>query len=427
MDDAHAPVRRGETPPADGRARQRMLRGARAALHVITVVLTVVAAVRAASTGGDLLVVLVAAGAFLAWYGAGASFARGRSAGWWIVGLAVLWGGLLAISPEFVWLAFALLLLAGHVLRLPWSAVLAVVVTAAAITAPFVHLWAAGAAGTAAGTGAGATGAAVGTAHVIGPLVGGGFAFGISLGYDYLLRDAVERERLISSLLRAQDESARLQEELAEEQREAGALRERTRLARDLHDTIAQELSSIALIARTGDAARLRQIDELAQHSLRELRRIVAALAPADLDGAALAGALGRMLDALGNDTGIATALVVDDDPTPLPTAVEVAFLRVAQSALANVRQHSGARTATIRLTSGAAVARMEIADDGKGFAPDAAAASQASAGRTSFGLPAMRSRMRELGGELRIETAPGKGVRLTAEAPVRERGEGSA
>ena len=417
MDDTHALVRRGEPPAADGRIRQRMLRSARAALHVITVVLTVVAAVRAASTGGDLLLVLLAAGAFLAWYGAGASFARGRSAGWWIVGLSVLWGGLLAISPEFVWLAFALLLLAGHVLRLPWSAVLAVAVIGAAITAPFVHLWASPAAG--------AAGPALGTAHVIGPLVGGGFAFGISLGYDYLLRDAAERERLIASLLRAQDESARLQEELAEEQREAGALRERTRLARDLHDTIAQELSSIALIARTGDAARLRQIDELAQHSLHELRRIVAALAPAELDGAALAGALGRMLDALGNDTGITTALVVDDDPAPLPTTVEVAFLRVAQSALANVRQHSGARAVTIRLTSGAAVARMEIADDGEGFASDTAA-EQIAAERTSFGIPAMRSRMRELGGDLRIETAPGEGVRLTAEAPVRERREGS-
>ncbi|WP_424937583.1 hypothetical protein, partial [Arenibacterium sp. S380] len=119
MDHTHAPVRRGAEE--EGLSRQRMLRGARAALHVIAVVLTAIAAVRAASMGGDLVVVLLAAGAFLAWYGAGASFARGRSAGWWLVGLSLLWAGLLVISPEFVWLAFALLLLAGHVVRLPWS------------------------------------------------------------------------------------------------------------------------------------------------------------------------------------------------------------------------------------------------------------------------------------------------------------------
>ncbi|WP_424937582.1 sensor histidine kinase, partial [Arenibacterium sp. S380] len=282
--------------------------------------------------------------------------------------------------------------------------------------APFIHLWASPAAGPPAGT-----------AHVIGPLVGGGFAFGISLGYDYLLRDAAERERLIASLLRAQEESARLQEELAEEQREAGALRERTRLARDLHDTIAQELSSIALLARTDDAARRGQIEELAQRSLRELRRIVAALAPSELDDAALAGALGRMLDALRQDTGISTALAIDETPFPLPTTVEVALLRVAQSALANVRQHSGAHTATIRLTSDTTVARMEIVDDGEGFAPGAAAAGRLSVERASFGILAMRSRMRELGGDLRIDAAPGEGVRLTAEVPVREREDGNA
>ncbi|MDR6868986.1 signal transduction histidine kinase [Microbacterium resistens] len=396
-------------PQAQDRAlgdpgRMRVLRGARAALHVITVTLTVVAAARAASTGGEMVVVLLAAGVFLAWYGAGASFAHGRAAAWWLAGLVVLWLGALLISPEFVWLSFAVLLLAGHVLRLPWSALLAAVVIAASIVLPMLHP---------------AATSATGIASIIGPLVGGGFAYGISLGYDHLLRSAAERERLIASLLRAQHESARLQEELAGEQREAGALRERTRLARDLHDTIAQELSSIALIARTGDAERMAQIDDLARHSLQELRRIVAALAPVDLEESALAAALGRMLDTLTADNGIRTRLDLDDGLPPLPTPVEVAFLRVAQSGLANVRQHSGARSAEIRLSAGDGVARMEIVDDGSGF--DATAGSEPADRRSggSFGIAAMRSRLRELGGELRIDTAPGEGTRLIAMLPA--------
>ena len=370
-----------------------MLRAARFALHVITVALIVVTVVRAAVSGAALLPVMAAAGVFLAWYGAGAGFAHGRAARWWLVGLAAVWAALLLLSAEFVWLSFPLLLLAGHLLSVGWSSLFAVAVLAAAIAAPVLH------------------GVEMTFAHLAGPLLGGGFALAVSLGYDALLRDAGEREALIASLLRAQQEMAEVQDELARTQRDAGAARERTRLARDLHDTIAQELSSVSLLARGGEAERMPQIEALAQHSLVELRRIVAALAPAELEDTALVGALGRMLDALAADTGIRTVLDVDDAPSALPTPVEVTLLRIAQSALSNVRLHSAARLVRVSLSADADLATLTVSDDGRGFGPD-----RLDARGDSYGLIAMRSRLRELGGELRVESAPGEGTTVRAE-----------
>ncbi|MEW1963520.1 sensor histidine kinase [Microbacterium sp. NPDC077644] len=377
-------------------ARQRMLTVARFALHLITAILSAVTAFRAIATGVPLLPAMLAAGAFLAWYATGAAFARGRFSTWWLVGLGVLWGGMLLISAEFVWLSFPLLLLAGHVLRRWRSVAFALPVLVAAIAAPILHQ------------------VPITFAHIAGPLLGGGFALAISLGYDALLRDAAERERLIASLVRTQDEMAAVQEELARTQRDAGAAQERTRLARDLHDTIAQELSSMVLMARSGDAERLPEIESLAQHSLTDLRRIVAALAPAELEGAALASAIERMLDALRRDTGIETSLHADADLPPLSTAHEVAFLRVAQSALANVRQHSGAGTVSVAFAADAGTVTMTVTDDGDGFTVGKAAGST-----TSYGLSAMRSRLREFGGALEVRSAPGEGTTLLAALPA--------
>ena len=384
-------------------ARRRMLRGARFALHLITVVLVAATTVRA-SVEGDLLPVLLAAAVYLSWYGAGAGFAHKRAAVWWMLGLLAIWIGMLVLSAEFVWLAFPLLLLAGHVLRLPWSPVFVVVVLAAAIAAPWLH--------------PGGVQPGTALAHLIGPLVGGGFAYAVSLGYDAMLRDAVERERLIDSLLRAQHEAAQLHDELAATQREAGATRERTRLARDLHDTIAQELSTIVMLARTDPASaasrpdRTAQIEQLAQHSLTELRRIVAALAPADLDESALAAALARILDALHDDTGVAVRLDVAPDPPALATPVEVALLRVAQSALANVRQHAKAHEVVVGLEADDGSVRLRVQDDGVGFDQGARPSD------ASYGLAAMRSRLREGGGELTVRSAPGEGTTIEAVLP---------
>lgn len=380
-------------------SRRRMLTIARFSLHLITASLSVVTAIRAIATGIPLLPAMLAAGVFLAWYATGAAFARGRSAGWWLGGLSILWLGMLLISAAFVWLSFPLLLLAGHVLRRWTSVGFALPVLAAAIFAPILHQ------------------VPITFAHVVGPLLGGGFALAISLGYDALLRDAIEREGLIASLVRTQDEMAALQEELARTQRDAGASQERTRLARDLHDTIAQELSSMVLIARSGEGERMPQIEALAQHSLGDLRRIVEALAPAELEESALVAAVGRMLETLSRDAGVETALAAESRLPLLATAQEVVFLRVAQSALANIRQHAHAQHVSVTFAAEDDRAVLTVRDDGVGFSTD-----RATMPATSYGLSAMSSRLREFGGALDVRSAPGEGTTLIATLPVGHR-----
>ena len=377
--------------------------------HVITAVLLVIGAVRAVGEGAAALAVIAAAVVFAAVYAAGAfSERRPATAVWWLMGLATVWLGMLVVSVEFVWLAFPLWLLAGHLLRWWLSVLFAVAVFVAVVAAPLAH------------------GRTLNAADVIGPLVGGLFAFGLARGYVALTRESRERERLVASLVAAQAESALLQDELAATQRQSGAIAERTRLSRDIHDTIAQSLTSILLLARTGDTSADRdgvfaRIEGLAQASLVDVRRIVAERAPAELDEQALPGALRRLLARLSDDTGIAALLQVDDDFPVLPTPIEVALLRTAQSALANVRQHSDAARVVVSLSAWGRSVRMDIVDDGRGFEISGISQDTPSGG---YGLRAITDRLRELGGGLDIESAPGDGTALSAHIPLSAAGE---
>lgn len=384
--------------------------------HLITALLIVIGAGRALVDGSPTALVLASGLVFSGWYLGGvilASRTRDRVlSGWWLAGLAMIWVGTVAVSVEFVWLAFSLWLLAGHLLRWLWAVVFSVLVFAVVVAAPIVH----------SGT--------TTYANFIGPLVGGVFALGISRGYVELLRDAKERERLVASLVQAQAEMAELHEELAHSQRRSGAVEERTRLSRDIHDTIAQGLSSIALLARaarenepTGDAAHvMRQIESLARENLVDVRRIVTALAPAQLDEGALAGALRRMLERLTEETGVGTELHVDDEFPALPTAVEVALLRSAQSALANVRLHAEAKRVVVSLADVEDAIRLDIVDDGRGFDASTWDAGTNRGELGGYGLHSMRARLRELGGGLDVESRPGEGTALSAHVPVGRR-----
>ncbi|MCC2033737.1 sensor histidine kinase [Microbacterium allomyrinae] len=402
---------------------------------LITAVLLAVGATRAVVDGTSAAWVVAASVVFAGWYGAGLLlFGRAAHSGgqtgtavdpavpappaWWIIGLAAIWVGAVVVSAEFVWLAFPLWLFAGYALRLRWAVAYSAAVFAIVVAAPVLH------------------NGALTYADVIGPLVGGVFALGISRGFLQLVRDARERQRLVESLVETQHEMAGLQDELARTQRESGAMAERTRLSRDIHDTVAQSLTSIGMLARSAqEAARtdavgpisargrkvasmpLAQIERLSHEALADVRRIVAALAPAELETGALAGALARMLERLADETGIATELHVDETLPALPTATEVALLRTAQSALANVRAHAAARRVVVNLVDAEEAVRLDIVDDGAGF--DAAAWDAArDITDGGYGLRAMRDRLRELGGGLEVESAPGDGTALSAHVP---------
>lgn len=380
--------------------------------HIMAVALTGIGVIRAVGEGVGVPVAIVSGAAILAWHAAGAGLSD-RSSGrrpvvWWLLGMATIWLAAVAVSSEFVWLAFLLWLLAGHLLPLRWGLVFSLLVLAIVILAPILHH----------GT--------TTYANVFGPLLGGIFAFGISRGYLQLLRDAAERERLLASLTRAQQEMAGLQDELALTQRESGAIAERTRLSRDIHDTVAQSLSSIRLVAHAGSertsdheaAQTLSQVEALAADSLVDVRRIVAALAPSELEDDALAAALRRILDRTHDETGVQVELHVDGSLPHLPTTAEVALLRAAQSALANVRRHSAATRVVASLIDAQDTVRLDIIDDGVGF--DLAAWERdADQNPSSFGLRFMRERLREQGGGLDIESAPGEGTAVSMHLPI--------
>ncbi|RZU65612.1 signal transduction histidine kinase [Microterricola gilva] len=388
------------------------IRSMQIGLHIITAALVVVAAARAIIDEVPPALVLGSAVVFSAWY-LGGVILSGRVqsrqlSGWWLAGLAVIWVGAVAASAEFVWLAFSLWLLAGYILRLRWAVLFSLAVFAVVIAAPIMQH----------GT--------TSYANVIGPLIGGAFALSIARGYVQLVRDLQERQRLVASLVQTQAEMAELQDELANTQRLSGAEEERTRISRDIHDTIAQGFSSISLLATAaiehGQVERmprtLQQIDALARESLVDVRRIVAALAPSELEEGALAGALRRMLERLTEESGIDTEFRVDESLPALATTVEVALLRTAQSALANVRQHAGASRVVVNLVDAGDSVRLDIVDNGSGFDAGAWDAGFGAAGG-GYGLHSMRARLRELGGGLDVESAAGDGVALSAHVPL--------
>lgn len=423
----------------DGTDREPDRLGAARALilgqHALFVTLLLVGTVRA--VGGGALGSGVGAGApgtivalslaSALWYAAGIPLGRRAAGGQaptragylWFAGLVALWVALVATSAEYSWVAFPLYLLAMHVLPRWWGwaavAALAAVVIAVQLTSRSRS-----------------------EGQILGPVIGALVAVGAVLTYERVVAEAAERQRLLRDLVAAQRDLLAANEDLLAAQREAGALAERARLARDIHDTLAQGFSSIVLLSRAGQADAttcsgtgpqvLAQIEATAVENLAEARRVVAALAPADLEQAPLAAALGRLLDRIGAQTGLQTTLYVDGAPTDVPTAHDVVLLRVAQGALANVRQHAGATLVGVTLTYAADATTLDIVDDGRGFEPTPALAAGAGApGRpirlrpdgTGFGLAAMRARLADVAGTLIVESEPGDGTAVSATIPL--------
>ena len=398
----------------------RVMRTLTVVQHVLFGVLAAVCVTRSWSTGAPRVPLALAAVAFLAWYAVGlrwgarpadpaGSGESGNGARFWLLGLVACWLALVLVSAENVWLAFSLWLLIPHFFPVRWAAVISVGVLAVVIWRPWF-----------------ATGGLT-LAEALGPAIGALFAFALSRGQHQLVRDAIERQRLVDSLVRAQDEMAALHDELASSQREAGVLQERGRLSRDIHDTLAQGFSSIVLLARgrsvvTEQSALsdlLAQIESSASTNLAEARNVVSALAPQSLSDNGLVQALGRIVETMGQETGIHAELRVEGEPLHLPTATEVALLRTAQGALANVRSHSAASRVVVTLSGLEDRVLLEVVDDGKGFDPPAVAERAGAYSHGGYGLPSTRARLRELGGDLAIESAPGEGTALSAHLPI--------
>jgi signal transduction histidine kinase len=254
-------------------------------------------------------------------------------------------------------------------------------------------------------------------AQVSGPI---GVALVTVLAYRALDLESRARQDLLDRLVEAQAE-------LAEEQHRTGALAERTRLSREIHDSVGQGLSSINLLLRAAEQAWENQPGAARRHvvtaastardALDEVRRVVRDLAPADLvadtTGSALPAALRRT--ATQAAPGMHVEIRVDGTPLVVPPQVAAALIRTARGALANVREHAAARRVAVTLTYHLDEVVLDVRDDGRGFDADRVRPS----GARGRGLDGIRTRAVALGGHADVESMPGDGTTVSVRFPL--------
>jgi signal transduction histidine kinase len=206
---------------------------------------------------------------------------------------------------------------------------------------------------------------------------------------------------------------------------------ERTRIARELHDSISQELFSLSVLAGglrrslPAGSAVLPQVEIMertAGDTMREMRSLLLALRPLALTADDLPGALAGVCRSYGERLGIPVSAELDPaglEPGEVPPAVEHAILRVTQEAVANAARHAAPSRITVRLEVNGGHAVLEVADDGRGFDVTARPLDAARDGG-GLGLHTMRDRVAELGGLLTVESTPGQGTRVHARFPLR-------
>ncbi|MEI5584735.1 MULTISPECIES: sensor histidine kinase [unclassified Agromyces] len=243
------------------------------------------------------------------------------------------------------------------------------------------------------------TGAAVAALSV-------GFSIALGLWVTRIAVYGEERARLLEELQAAQGQ-------LAAVHREAGVAEERARVAREIHDTIAQSLTGLVMVAQRverrldgvgGEAAAsargdVELIEQMAREALTEARGLVASLAPVD-PGTGLPEALRRLASAFERETGVRVSATTDAADLGLDREIEVVLLRCAQEGLANVRKHARAGHASVTVAADRQDVTLEVRDDGVG-------PGDVVPGDAGFGLAGMRDRVALVGG--RVDFGPGE------------------
>ena len=201
-----------------------------------------------------------------------------------------------------------------------------------------------------------------------------------------------------------------------------GAVEERNRLAREIHDTLAQGLTATALQLESADALLdagsekahepMRRALSLTRSNLEEARRSVLDLRASPLEGRPLSEALKALVERWEAETGIAARYGAVNGSRPLPPSVEAALYRICQEALTNVARHAGAERATVRLVATPDRVRLAVEDDGRGF--DAAGVPE-----DRHGIVGMRERAEVLGGTLEVRSGTGEGTRIEVTVPL--------
>jgi signal transduction histidine kinase len=276
------------------------------------------------------------------------------------------------------------------------------------------------------------------------------FLHGIERAHDQrkdTLDELSEANRRLEATLA---ENAGLHKQLLVQAREAGILDERQRMAREIHDTLAQGLTGIitqlqAAEHAAGEPAEWREhfaaATRLARESLSEARRSVDALRPEPLETRRLSDALADVAGRWSELHGIEVKVMTTGTTRPMPPEAEVALLRTAQEALANVARHAQATRVGVTLSYLEHEIALDVRDDGRGFDPArlcGSSAHDALGGREAdllpangrgpdradsngggFGLVAMRQRIEALSGTLQVESEPGAGAGISARVPA--------
>lgn len=418
-----------EAPPVTSAAILRFLR---VTLHVGFAVLLAVGIIRLLMepAGGPgrylfLALSLVLAAAYLVGTVAEKRFSTGslqrnprRWAVLWLALITVLWAVLMFGSVEFSWLVFPLFFLHLHLLP-RWAGITMVLLMTAGVV--FAQ-WAS--------TGSDFPPLPV----VVGPLFGMAFSMAASKAYRLLYQEGeIQRQ--------AADELRRTRAELAATQHESGVLAERARLAREIHDTLAQGFSSIILVSRaarrslaSGDPEStdesLAMVEATAAENLAEARNFVRGLSSPALAETSLVESLSRLCaktqaEAATRGGSLRCSFRLDGEPIDLPQPYKVTLLRAAQASLANVWLHAKATSAVVSLAFLGTEVTLDVYDDGRGFEPEKF--TDTVAGRpdgSGFGLRSLRERVEAQGGTLTVESAPGDGtvvaVRLPLDASLR-------
>ncbi|ALE93364.1 histidine kinase [Arthrobacter alpinus] len=413
-----------DAPPVTSDAILRFLR---VTLHVGFAILLAVAITRVLTSHLDrggryvfLALALVLAVVYLLGTVAEKRFSTGalvkdplRYAYVWLALVTALWAVLMVWSVEFSWMVFPLFFLHLHLLP-RWAGIVAVVIMTAGV---IVAQWL-------------ATGAAVPPLPVVlGPVFGVAFAIVTSKAYRLLYVEG-ENQR------RAADELRRTRTELAATQHEAGVLAERARLAREIHDTLAQGFSSIILVARaavrsleSGDMDSTKEsivmIEATSSENLAEARNFVRGLTPPALAGTSLVESLRRLcektqLEAAARGVNLVCTFRLDGEPAELPQPYHVTLLRAAQASLANVWLHAKAGVAVVSLAYLGTEVALDVYDDGRGFDPESLANAVATRSDGSgFGLKSLAERVSAQNGTLEIESAPGEGTVVAVRLPL--------
>jgi signal transduction histidine kinase len=238
-------------------------------------------------------------------------------------------------------------------------------------------------------------------------------AAGVWLGFWNIrvIEQSIERGQLIEELEASRAEVARLSHE-------AGVAAERTRLAGEIHDTLAQGFTSIITLLQAADPQlrdeRVALAVRTAKENLAEARALVSDLSPVALASGSLLDSVRRAASRFSEESGVPATVRITGADRPLPTSVEVVLLRATQEALTNVRRHAGARSAQVLLAFGDEGVRLTVRDDGCGFTPGSRSSDVG-----GFGLNGMRARAEQVNGTLTVASTPADGTTIELEIPA--------